>query len=84
MATNAQVYTYHPLVICIITLTYMFNVVVAFFLANVYMRVQGLPGLLDKGKDGEVSEGLVDIAERRIDVVAGKLGVEGLTRPFST
>lgn len=59
----------------------MFNVVAAFFLANEYLRAQGLPGILDKGKDGEASEDLVDIAERHINVAAGKLGVEGLLGP---
>ncbi|EIW56665.1 uncharacterized protein TRAVEDRAFT_38527 [Trametes versicolor FP-101664 SS1] len=53
----------------------------AFFLVNEYLCAQGLSGLLDKGKDSEVSEGLVDIAEHHINVAAGKLGVEGLLGP---
>ncbi|KAI0711799.1 hypothetical protein C8T65DRAFT_739454 [Cerioporus squamosus] len=52
----------------------------AFFLANEYLRAQGLPGLLDEGKIGNVYQGLVDIADRHINVAAGKLDVEGLAR----
>ncbi|TBU29952.1 hypothetical protein BD311DRAFT_755511 [Dichomitus squalens] len=50
----------------------------AFFLANEYLRAQGLPGLLDQGKIGNVYQGLVDIADRHINAAAGKLDVEGL------
>ncbi|KAI0757605.1 hypothetical protein C8Q80DRAFT_1265497 [Daedaleopsis nitida] len=52
----------------------------AFFLADEYLRAQGLPGLLDEGKIGNVYQGLVDIADRHINVAAGKLDVEGLAR----
>ena len=52
----------------------------AFFLANEYLRAQGLPGLLDEGKIGDVYQGLVDIADRLINAAAGKLDVEGLAR----
>ncbi|KAI8975929.1 hypothetical protein BD414DRAFT_399074, partial [Trametes punicea] len=52
----------------------------AFFLANEYLRAQGLPGLLDEGKIGDVYQGLVDIADRHINAAAGKLDVEGLAR----
>ncbi|TFY61211.1 hypothetical protein EVG20_g7142 [Dentipellis fragilis] len=48
----------------------------AFFLANEYLRAQGLPGLLDEGKTGSVYQGFIDIADRHIDTAAGKLGVE--------
>ncbi|KAI0662954.1 hypothetical protein C8Q70DRAFT_954906 [Cubamyces menziesii] len=52
----------------------------AFFIANEYLRAQGLPGLVDEGKIGDVYQGLVDVADRHIDAAAGKLGVEGLAR----
>ncbi|KAI0668855.1 hypothetical protein C8Q78DRAFT_1043329 [Trametes maxima] len=52
----------------------------AFFLANEYLRAQGLPGLLDEGKIGNVYQGLIDLADRHINVAAGKLDVEGLAR----
>ena len=52
----------------------------AFFLANEYLRAQGLPGLLDEGKIGDSYQVLVDVADRHIDAAAGKLGVEGLAR----
>ncbi|KAI0651268.1 hypothetical protein C8Q79DRAFT_932467 [Trametes meyenii] len=50
----------------------------AFFLANEYLRAQGLPGLLDEGRIGGVYQGLADLADRHINVAAGKLDVEGL------
>ena len=43
-----------------------------FFLANGYLRVMGIPGLVDEGKVGEVYESVTDIAKRYIDVAAGK------------
>ncbi|KAI0357838.1 hypothetical protein OH77DRAFT_1421959 [Trametes cingulata] len=56
----------------------------AFFLANEYLRAQGFPGLLDEGKIGDVYKDLVDIADRHINVAAGKLGVDGLLRPANS
>lgn len=53
----------------------------AFFLANEYLRAQGLPGLLDEGKVSDGYKDLVDVAERYIGVATGTLGVEGLLRP---
>ncbi|OCH84000.1 hypothetical protein OBBRIDRAFT_799451 [Obba rivulosa] len=50
----------------------------AFFLANEYLRAQGLPGLLDHGKIGDVYQGFVGIADRHIEAAAGRLDVEGL------
>jgi hypothetical protein len=38
----------------------------------------GLPGLADGGKVGAAYETVVDIAQRHMDVAAGKLGMEGL------
>jgi hypothetical protein len=38
----------------------------------------GIPGLADVGKDGDVYESVSDIAQRHIDVAAGKLEAEGL------
>ncbi|KAI0364528.1 hypothetical protein BV20DRAFT_1047145 [Pilatotrama ljubarskyi] len=61
--------------------TLSYGIITAFFLANEYLRAQGLPGLLDEGKIGDVYQDLVDIADRHINVVAGKLGVEGLLHP---
>ncbi|EMD40215.1 hypothetical protein CERSUDRAFT_36915, partial [Gelatoporia subvermispora B] len=49
-----------------------------FFLANEYLRAQGLPGLLDEGKIGDVYQGLAGIADRHIKTAAGKLDVDGL------
>ncbi|KAJ3544117.1 hypothetical protein NM688_g5775 [Phlebia brevispora] len=51
---------------------------IAFFLANEYLRAQGLPGLLDEGKIGNVYQGLVDLADRHIAAASGKLDVQGL------
>ncbi|GJE97832.1 hypothetical protein PsYK624_140540 [Phanerochaete sordida] len=50
----------------------------AFFLANEYLRAQGLPSLLDGITD---NDGLVEVAERHIAVAAGRFGVDGLLRP---
>ncbi|TFK18181.1 hypothetical protein FA15DRAFT_628177 [Coprinopsis marcescibilis] len=50
----------------------------AFFIANEYIRAMGLPGLADGGKVGVAYEHVVDIAQRHMDVAAGKMGVEGL------
>lgn len=54
------------------------SLLLAFFLANEYLRAMGLPGLLDEGKIGEVYKGVTDLADRHINVAAGGLGVEGL------
>ena len=50
----------------------------AFFLANEYLRAQGLPGLLDQGKIGDAYQGFVAIANRHIEAAAGRLDVEDL------
>ncbi|KAF9556902.1 hypothetical protein CPC08DRAFT_752235 [Agrocybe pediades] len=50
----------------------------AFFLANEYIRAMGIPGLADQGKIGNVYGSAVAMAERHMDVAAGKLDVEGL------
>ncbi|KAG6830908.1 hypothetical protein H0H87_006831 [Tephrocybe sp. NHM501043] len=52
----------------------------AFFLANEYIRAMGTPGLADAGKVGDVYKSISDIAQRHIDVAAGKLDVEGLAK----
>lgn len=44
-----------------------------FFLANEYLRAQGLPGLLDEGKIGTVYQGLINIADRHMNAAVGKL-----------
>jgi len=46
----------------------------AFFLANQYLRAMGIPGLADGGEMGSVA----DIAQRYMDVAAGKLELDGL------
>jgi len=53
---------------------------IAFFLANEYLRAQGLPGLADGGEVGEAYKELLFIADRYIEVARGKLDVEGLSR----
>ncbi|KAF8590845.1 hypothetical protein K439DRAFT_1627585 [Ramaria rubella] len=50
----------------------------AFFLANEYLRAQGLPGLADGGKVGKAYEELLSIADRHIEVARGNLDVGGL------
>ncbi|KAH6913304.1 hypothetical protein BKA70DRAFT_1262421 [Coprinopsis sp. MPI-PUGE-AT-0042] len=50
----------------------------AFFIANEYLRAMGIPGLADKGKVGVAYELVVEIAQRHMDVAAGRLGMEGL------
>ncbi|KAA1477995.1 hypothetical protein DENSPDRAFT_861741 [Dentipellis sp. KUC8613] len=44
----------------------------AFFIANQYLRAQGLPELVYQGMNGS----LVDVADRHIDAAAGRLEVE--------
>ena len=44
----------------------------------------GIPGLADEGKIGEVYASVADIAERHIDVAAGRLDVEELAAPASS
>lgn len=39
----------------------------------------GIPGLTDEGKVGEVYGPISEIAQRHMDVAAGKLGIEGLS-----
>ena len=39
----------------------------------------GIPGLADEGKLGDAYEQVVNIAQRHMDVAAGKLEVEGLS-----
>lgn len=50
----------------------------AFFVANEYIRAMGIPGLADRGKVGSAYEAVADIAQRHMDVAAGKLDIEGL------
>ncbi|KAJ2921097.1 hypothetical protein H1R20_g15996, partial [Candolleomyces eurysporus] len=50
----------------------------AFFIANEYIRAMGLPGLADHGKVGVAYADVVEIAQRHMDVAAGKLDLEGL------
>ena len=52
----------------------------AFFLANEYLRAQGLPGLADNTRVGSVYQGLTDIADEHIKTAAGNLDVEGLAK----
>jgi hypothetical protein len=52
----------------------------AFFLANEYLRAQGLPGLADEGRIGKAYEDLRLLAERHISVAKGDLDVEGLAK----
>ncbi|KZT12274.1 uncharacterized protein LAESUDRAFT_691537 [Laetiporus sulphureus 93-53] len=51
----------------------------ALFLANEYLRAQGLPGLADA-----VHEGLAKIADQHINVAAGKVDVEGLAKAIGS
>ncbi|EAU91937.1 hypothetical protein CC1G_11123 [Coprinopsis cinerea okayama7 len=46
--------------------------------ANEYLRAMGIPGLADAGKVGAAYESVENIAQRHMDVAAGKLGIEGL------
>jgi hypothetical protein len=48
----------------------------AFSLANGYLRVMGIPKLVDGGEVGSVT----DIAQRHTGVAAGKLELDGLAR----
>jgi len=50
----------------------------AFFLANEYVRAQGLPGLADGGKVGEVYRDVHELAERHIGVASGQLDADAL------
>jgi hypothetical protein len=50
----------------------------AFFLANEYVRAQGLPGLADGGKVGEVYGDVHELAERHIGVASGQLDMDAL------
>ncbi|KAI5122739.1 hypothetical protein M0805_009824 [Coniferiporia weirii] len=50
----------------------------AFFLANEYLRAQGLPGLADGGQVGEVYKDVHELAERHIGVASGQLGADAL------
>jgi hypothetical protein len=52
----------------------------AFFLANEYVRAMGLSGLLEGCEVGEVSQKVASVATRHMDVAAGKLGVECLSK----
>jgi hypothetical protein len=45
----------------------------AFFLANEYVRAQGLPGLADGGKVGEVYRDVHELAKCHIGVASGQL-----------
>jgi prophage maintenance system killer protein len=50
----------------------------AFFLANEYVRAQGLPGLADEGKVSEVYMDVHEFAERHIGVASGQLSADAL------
>ncbi|KAH8116016.1 hypothetical protein DFH11DRAFT_1254546 [Phellopilus nigrolimitatus] len=50
----------------------------AFFLANEYLRAQGLPGLVDGGALGVAYEELHALAERHVSVAKGEMEVAGL------
>ncbi|OBZ76400.1 hypothetical protein A0H81_03788 [Grifola frondosa] len=50
----------------------------AFFLANEYLRAQGMPGLAGVGKVGVGHDDLINLADLFIDTAAGRLNVEGL------
>jgi hypothetical protein len=50
----------------------------AFFLANEYVRAQGLPGVADGGKVGEVYRDVHELAERYIGVASGQLDADAL------
>ena len=52
----------------------------AFFLANEYLRAHGHPGLLDGCTD---YESLVHVADRHINAAAGLLDVQGLVHSTS-
>lgn len=51
------------------------TLLLAFFLANEYLRAHGHPGLLHDCKD---HESLIHVADRHINAAAGQLDVEGL------
>ena len=50
----------------------------AFFLANEYVRAQGLPGLADGGTVGEVYRDVHELAERHIGVASGQVDADAL------
>ncbi|KAI0830280.1 hypothetical protein BC628DRAFT_1357225, partial [Trametes gibbosa] len=52
------------------------HVYATFFLANIYLRPERLPGLLDEGHIGGACKGLVSIADRHIDAASEKLDIE--------
>jgi hypothetical protein len=47
-------------------------------LANEYVRAQGLPGLVDRWKVGEVHGDVHELAERHIGVASGQVGADAL------
>lgn len=51
------------------------TLLLAFFLANEYLRAHGHPGLLHDCKD---HESLIHVADRHINAAAGQLDVDGL------
>jgi hypothetical protein len=50
----------------------------AFFLANEYVRAQGLPGLADGGEVSEVYRDVHELAKRHIGVASGQLDADAL------
>lgn len=49
---------------------------VAFFIANEYLRAQGLPGIAEEQVNG--SSEVLTTAKRYVEVARGKLDAEGL------
>ncbi|KAH8834736.1 hypothetical protein DL96DRAFT_1519399 [Flagelloscypha sp. PMI_526] len=50
----------------------------AFFLANEYLRAQGLPGLAGGDMTKEATKEVVDIVERFVGIASGKLSLDEL------
>lgn len=60
------------------------NLIIAFFLANEYLRAMGLPGITDAANTGDVQESAVKVAKRYINVAAGESDVIDLATRTSS
>lgn len=56
------------------------TIAVAFFLANEYLRAQGLPGLADEGKVGEVYASFHKIADEYFNATSKERDIDGLAK----
>lgn len=55
----------------------------AFFLANEYLRAQGLPGLVDQRRLGGTFKNHNELADRFVGVAASQLDLEDLVNSIS-